>query len=203
LPGLRVALTRSFTNTIICVSWEQEASVVSPIAIVPPKKKKSSFSQVSRVGNEKTLIKKELNKESLIILIDDDDRFSLILSNILRDKGFKVMRASDGEKGMALLSELEVSPDLVICDIHMPVMDGPTFLKALRKSGYEVPTLMLTSDDDKLLEAELVMLGAEAFVRKQQDPRILLAWCNNLLSRKVETKVSDSSESSEIKEAYA
>jgi DNA-binding NarL/FixJ family response regulator len=76
-----------------------------------------------------------------------------------------------------------MAPQLIICDIHMPGMDGLTFLEKLYSRHKVAPVLVLTSDEDRTLEARLALLGVEAFVRKNEDPRVLLAWCKNLLKR--------------------
>ena len=65
----------------------------------------------------------------------------------------------------------------------MPQLDGALFLKRLRQFDAEQPVIILTSDSDQLLEAELAMLGANAFVRKDDDLRVLLAWCHSLWQR--------------------
>ncbi|MCB0325657.1 MAG: response regulator, partial [Bdellovibrionales bacterium] len=69
-------------------------------------------------------------------------------------------------------------------DVHMPEMDGGAFLEAVRRRVRGIPILMLTSDEDEQLEAELVAAGADAFVRKHDDVRVLLAWCSNLAARR-------------------
>ena len=210
IDGLRLAFTRTFTNTIICATWAQEEKTSlaqtstrpASTTVTEAKKPEPVVNLNSKESFHEGLQENSLEHSQegqLVFLVDDDDRFALILTNILKDKGYRVLRASNGEEALSKLGELEEKPELIICDIHMPIMDGPAFVKALKETSFSAPTLMLTSDDDKLLEAELVMLGAEAFVRKQQDPRILLAWCNNLLGR---SKTSEA-KPSEKGRAYA
>lgn len=118
-----------------------------------------------------------------ILLVDDDRHFSLILQKILENKNWEVKTASHGMQALEVLSAGEFEPDLIISDVHMPQCDGPQLVRTLYSEGSTLPILMLTSDEDVLLEAELAGLGAAAFVRKQSDPRILLAWCYNLLDQ--------------------
>ena len=70
-------------------------------------------------------------------------------------------------------------------------MDGGSFLARVRKRFSDLPIVMLTSDEDDLLEIELVELGADAFVRKCDDVRVLVAWCSNLSSRALGRNVAN------------
>ena len=120
-----------------------------------------------------------------VFLVDDDSRFCAILGQILEQRGYEVTSCHDGDKALSLIRSGAGDPDLIICDIHMPRTDGVVFLKQLRQMGKYIPLLMVTSDEDVALEAELVELGADAYVRKQEDLKVLLAWCRNL-SRKAQ-----------------
>jgi CheY-like chemotaxis protein len=119
-----------------------------------------------------------------VLLVDDDPRFCSILKHILERKGYEVSQCGDGENALLLLNNGNAKPNVIICDIHMPRADGAMFLRQLRYMGSKLPVLMVTSDEDRLLEMELVELGADAYVRKQEDIGVLLAWCKNLSSRK-------------------
>jgi len=78
------------------------------------------------------------------------------LTDKLKNQGFKVINASDGEEGVE--KALAVHPDLVVLDIIMPKMDGMTAMKKIREDedwGKDVPIVMLTnlSDPEKISEA--------------------------------------------------
>lgn len=118
-----------------------------------------------------------------VLLIDDDDRFRLILRRILESKGWEVSEQSTANSALDFIRANPGNADLIISDVHMPNMDGVEFLKSIKEMANAAPILMLTSDENSLLQAELALLGADAFVRKQDDPRVLLAWCFNLLAR--------------------
>ena len=127
-----------------------------------------------------------------VLLIDDDDRFRLILRRILESKGWEVCEQSTAVSALDFIRTNPHGADLIISDVHMPNMDGVEFLKSIKELSNVAPILMLTSDENSLLQAELALLGADAFVRKQDDPRVLLAWCFNLLARgKQSSSVSD------------
>lgn len=129
----------------------------------------------------------------LLMIVDDDHRFSFILRRVLESKGFRVSMQTSPEAALDELERGTIIPDLIVCDVHMPVLDGPTFIREFQKLNTGTPCIMLTSDSDQLLEAEAIMLGVDAYVRKQDDPCVLLAWVTSLLKR---TRVSDNIRSS-------
>jgi CheY-like chemotaxis protein len=173
---LRLALTRNFQHLIICVSWKQE----NPPHIRPPARPVATRPPV--VCRPSPALSGSTSDASRILLVDDDDRFSFVLSTILESKGFTVARLRNGQEALRALEENTAAADVIVCDVHMPELDGVNFVSALRSSGSGIPVCMLTSDEDQLLEAELALLGANAYVRKREDPRVLLAWIHNLLA---------------------
>ena len=63
-------------------------------------------------------------------------------------------------------------------------MNGVEFLKQLREKAFQIPTIMLTSDADVEIEIELLGAGADAYVRKQDDPRLLWVHVKRLLQQR-------------------
>ena len=89
-------------------------------------------------------------EDSLLVLIVDDDKFTrLQLRGFLEAEGYRTIEASNGEQGLAAYTQY--SPDIVLLDGMMPVMDGFTCCKQLRQlpEGDNVPVLMITSLDDE------------------------------------------------------
>ena len=90
---------------------------------------------------------------------------------------------------MRALEKLEsagaVMPKVIICDLHMPVMNGRELLARLKNDERfkQIPVVMLTSDDDVDAELQLLASGADAFVSKAKDPRVLTAQVRRLLRR--------------------
>lgn len=128
------------------------------------------------------------NSESLataprVLVIDDDNRFISIVSKLLSNNSLDVLSSMNPQEALEQLQSESVAPDLVVCDVHMPQLDGTQMLRALKGSLPLLPVLMLTSDNDAGLQAELASLGCDAFVNKQEDPRVLVAWCKNLCTK--------------------
>lgn len=85
-----------------------------------------------------------LNKK--ILVVDDTKSYLLILSQTLRQAGFTVATAENGEEGLVTVQEEK--PDLILLDITMPKMDGITMAKKLKENGIETPIIFLTNMSD-------------------------------------------------------
>jgi DNA-binding response OmpR family regulator len=116
-----------------------------------------------------------------VLVVDDDPSLLDMLAMSLEDEGFEVSTAADGEAGMERIESGE--PDLVVCDINMPEMDGFTICKNLREDGNQIPFIMLTSRDNDVDEAFGLELGADDYVAKPFNTRILVARIQSLLRR--------------------
>ncbi len=120
-----------------------------------------------------------------ILVVDDEKPIADILKYSLEQEGFRVLVASDGEEALKLT--LEERPDLVVLDIMLPIKDGFTVCREIRKK-LSVPILMLTAKDaetDKVLGLEL---GADDYVTKPFSPRELVARVRAILRRIGEEK---------------
>lgn len=103
-----------------------------------------------------------------ILTIDDSSTIRSIITKQMSDLGFEVDHAEDGQQGLAKLEE--VSVDLILLDVTMPVMDGPTMLAALRERGNQTPVIMLTSESKRSIVAGAVKLGIEDYILKPFKP---------------------------------
>ncbi|MBF0398580.1 MAG: response regulator [Desulfobacterales bacterium] len=106
-----------------------------------------------------------------ILVVEDDENSRLLQHYILDSAGYEVISAENGKDGL-LLAESNI-PDLIISDILMPVMDGYSLCREIRKNKklYHIPfifyTATYTSDKDKKLALDL---GATKFIIKPMDP---------------------------------
>jgi adenylate cyclase len=101
-----------------------------------------------------------------IALIEDDKILLKVASEELREAGFEVWQALDGEEGWKLIQSKK--PDLILLDIVMPKMDGITLLKMLKRDDYtkDVPVIVLTNLSDSNRVADAMELGARAYLVK-------------------------------------
>lgn len=98
-----------------------------------------------------------------IVIVEDDPTVRDMLALNLRAEGYDVHTAEDGESGLALARE--VDPDLVVLDIMLPILDGLTVCRILRRSS-EVPIIVLTArgtEADKIIGLET---GADDYIVK-------------------------------------
>ncbi|MCX6887706.1 MAG: response regulator [Verrucomicrobia bacterium] len=101
-----------------------------------------------------------------ILVIEDDELLRLTLEDRLLMEGFSVLTAADGAEG--LRQAREQLPDLILCDIMMPVMDGYAVLQALQKETRttRIPFVFLTASSDPLQIRAGLDLGATDYLCK-------------------------------------
>ncbi len=125
-------------------------------------------------------------KGEQILVVDDEASVRQITEEILRQNGYRVLIAVDGNDAIALFAEHEKSIDLIITDIMMPLMDGIALTRALRKLS---PSLKIiastglafgTTESDK--KKELGKLGVSIFLTKPYKAETLLKAVHEALS---------------------
>jgi CheY-like chemotaxis protein len=121
-----------------------------------------------------------------ILVVDDNPMFCRVLERLLERDGFEPHFAPNGSVAWErLASATEFRPRAIVCDLHMPLMNGQELLDKVRSQTWlsDVPFIMLTSDDDVDAELALLARGADAFVSKAKDPRVLCAHIRRLSQR--------------------
>jgi len=105
-----------------------------------------------------------------ILCIDDDREIAALIADDLTNRGFKVVIAYDGHEGFVAI--LKFMPDLVLCDISMPIMSGFEVLERLNalapRLGH-IPFVFLTALTDRENELHARRLGADDYVTKPID----------------------------------
>jgi DNA-binding response OmpR family regulator len=118
-----------------------------------------------------------------ILCIEDDPEAAALIVEELADQGFDPIIAHDGREGIEAV--LKHSPDLVLCDISMPVMSGFEVLERLNEmapKGGRVPFVFLTAMSEREDEMRGRQLGADAYVVKPVDFDALNAIINARLA---------------------
>ena len=108
------------------------------------------------------------------MVIDDSASLRGAVGSTLADAGYEVLDAVDGKEALAMLDGRKV--DLMICDVHMPGMDGIAFVKEVkRRPDYRfVPIIMLTTESSEEGKQAGQMAGAKAWVVKPFRPAQIL-----------------------------
>jgi len=94
-----------------------------------------------------------------ILVVDDEPNYLIVLSELLRDEGFEVFTAPDGNEGLAVVEEVDL--DLVITDMQMPGMDGLQFLDKIKAKNSHLPVIMITAFAE--VEKAVAAMQAGAF----------------------------------------
>jgi CheY-like chemotaxis protein len=111
--------------------------------------------------------------QRLLLVVDDDAATRLLLTELFNGNGYAVVLAENGEEGLKQL--LDYSPDLVVLDLQMPVMDGWRFREQQLLSNVRVatvPVVLLTGSNNAAKSAEA--LHAAGFIEKPFEPDLLL-----------------------------
>jgi len=118
-----------------------------------------------------------------VLLAEDDPAISEPLARALRREGYEVDVRADGQSA---LDGAQDSPDLLILDLGLPVMDGLEVCRRLRASGYAVPVLILTARADEVDTVVGLDAGADDYVTKPFRLAELLARTRALLRRNLQ-----------------
>lgn len=136
-----------------------------------------------RHGGKLQQIISEHGEKPTILIIDDNNDIRQYERTLLQDYYF-VLEASDGREGLEIARK-EV-PDLVICDVMMPVMDGLEFTQQLKTNTAtsHIPVIMLTAKNLEEHRAEGYEQGADSYITKPFHSKVLLARVENLLHQR-------------------
>lgn len=115
-----------------------------------------------------------------VLIIEDDERLAGLTRDYLEANGFRVTIEEDGARGVERI--LAIQPDLVILDLMLPGEDGLSICRRVR-SDYPGPILMLTARTDDMDQVLGLEMGADDYVPKPVQPRVLLARMRALLRR--------------------
>ena len=136
-------------------------------------------------GHAESGVKKESDSAaSKILVIDDEADFRQVIIRFLSKQGFAVVAASDGKAGVGLAGEM--LPDLIVCDLNMPGMDGYAVLAALRRDPKlaDIPLIFLTGQSHPNQVRHGMSLGADDYLTKPVNLDDLLGAVKVRLSRR-------------------
>ena len=113
-----------------------------------------------------------------ILIADDSDFLRMMVNQILSAKQYTVLEAKDGGECMDILAKERV--DILILDIHMPVMDGFEVLAKVKERYPKLPVVMLTAVCDAESVQKTRELGASSYVMKPFSADVLLEHVRNV-----------------------
>ena len=110
-----------------------------------------------------------------VLIVDDSASMRQLVTFTLKNAGFNVIDAIDGQDGLDKFSRIKI--DLVITDLNMPVMDGIEMIRQIRSSGSQnfVPIVLLTTESQEKKKVEGKQAGATGWIVKPFKPEQLVA----------------------------
>ena len=121
-----------------------------------------------------------------VLVVDDNECFGKVLEKFLQARGLQTTYVSSGVQAIDTVRQRSPAPDLILSDLHMPEMNGLQLLSELRRlpASAETPIIILTSDEGADIEARLIAQGADLFLSKTEDPQVLCAYVDRIVSRR-------------------
>lgn len=132
-----------------------------------------------------------------ILVVEDELAISTLLQYNLKQAGYEVIQAFDGQEGLnRAVAEL---PDLILLDLMLPKKDGMEVCKELRIQKIGTPIIMLTAKDDEFDKVLGLELGADDYMTKPFSPREVVARVKAVLRR---SKVQEQTTEVEREKTY-
>jgi two-component system, chemotaxis family, chemotaxis protein CheY len=132
-----------------------------------------------------------------ILIVDDSKTMRQVIKKALILSGFRVgecLEAGNGSEALEVLANSWV--DLVLSDIHMPVMDGFGLLEALRKdeSWHDLPVVIITTEANEQRLQKALSLGARGCFRKPFTPENIRSFLSRVMGETDEATIADNDE---------
>jgi two-component system, OmpR family, alkaline phosphatase synthesis response regulator PhoP len=133
-----------------------------------------------------------------ILIIDDETDILDFLSYSLKNEGYEIYTAENGQEGLNLA--IKKRPDLILLDLMMPVLDGIETCQLIRKDVTlkNVLVVFLTSRAEDYTQVACLEAGADDFINKPIRPRVLAAKLASLLRRESRGQFAGASDNSSI-----
>jgi two-component system chemotaxis response regulator CheY len=119
-----------------------------------------------------------------ILAIDDEKSIRFIIENTF-NKDFEVTTMGNGMDALFYLQSGNL-PDVIICDVEMPVLNGFEFIRRIRESGFfeDIPLIMLSGKEESADKIKCFEMGADDYVLKPFNPKELIV----RIKRRMESK---------------
>lgn len=138
-----------------------------------------------------------LDSTSKTILIAEDHEYVLQpIVLLLQKKGYQVVTAANGKDAFQMISQENLSPDLLVTDINMPVMGGLELIKKIKEdASFQFPILVMTGHGDKELLVELIRAGCNEYIDKPFKTSELVARISTIFEKNPIQNASEFAES--------
>lgn len=139
------------------------------------------------INTDKITTAENTNTKQDILVVDDNEDVRNYIFSLLKDL-YNVSLAKDGKEGLD--KAIKEVPDLIICDVMMPVMTGTDMCKKVKEDVVtcHIPVILLTARTLEEQRAEAYECNADAYITKPFSNRIMLARIKNLLVNRIQLK---------------
>ena len=117
-----------------------------------------------------------------ILVVDDEQNARNALRSILSEEGYEIAEATNGEEALAALPDF--APDLILCDVRMPKMDGLTLLARAKEQGSDAVFVMMTAFAAVETAVEAMRSGAENYLVKPLNVNAVLVFLEKALEKR-------------------
>jgi two-component system cell cycle sensor histidine kinase/response regulator CckA len=118
----------------------------------------------------------------LILVVDDEESILRVTKMILENKGYRILTAHDGPEAVAIFAQQMNAISVVLTDMSLPLMDGLTLIRSLKKIKPSVPFIASTGQSQHVHAQELEKLGVTNLLTKPYDTQRLLETLRQALS---------------------
>lgn len=137
------------------ISVESEVGVGTKFSLYFPVASDKEIAESKNREQINTIKAVDLTGAGTILLVEDEDAVRMFSARALRDKGYRVVEASNGESAIEFVKKEEQTIDLIITDIVMPKMDGPTLVENIRKYLPDIKVIFISGYAEDSLRASL------------------------------------------------
>ena len=122
-------------------------------------------------------------RPATILVVDDDPFIRATTAASLRGRGFTILQAGNGQEGLDKATTSDF--DMIVTDLNMPIMDGLTMIRELRKSPAHcgIPIIFLTTESDDAMKQQARAAGATGWLVKPFVPDQLIRIARKVLGR--------------------
>ena len=136
--------------------------------------------------------KTALRGTETVLVVEDSELLRNLIAQFLRDSGYKVLIATDGQQGLKVAGEWAETIDLLLTDVVMPVLGGQELAAKLSAKYPGLTVLFMSGYTNSALVHQGVMDGDRSFLQKPFSPDVLLARVREVLDRTKENKAAKS-----------
>jgi two-component system cell cycle sensor histidine kinase/response regulator CckA len=125
---------------------------------------------------------RDLSGKGIILLVEDEDAVRTFASRALSNRGYQVLEAANGEAALDILRSHTGGIDLVISDVMMPNMDGPTLAREIRKLRPNLKMLFISGYAEEAFKKSLESMDSFVFLPKPFTLKQLAAKVKEVMS---------------------